>query len=354
MNEKYFLKLFKANKQIYFFVFCFIFFFFTACQKEAVEESTNNLETINSATPLTSLIKRVAMVETNRDNFIDHSNYFKVNFPYQITVNNSLMYINSENDYLAVQNNINAHNDDDDEITFNFPINVTLFNYSTRNIQNQVAINNLIDEGIHSTDLFKISGIKVNYPITINSYNTENQILNSTSIQNDLKLYNFLNGISNTQLLSLSYPLSIKDFNNQNMLLNSNLEFENQIKNTLDNFSGNNPVNTDFNQIITTGSWKINYYYRNSDFTNSFDTYTLYFNINHTLTAIKNGLIYYGNWSIMQAGIEQKFTIHFASPLFTNLNENWTVFEFNPNNLHFRNRISGSNQTDYLNFQRVN
>jgi len=216
------------------------------------------------------------MVETNKDNFIDHSNYFKVNFPYQITVNNSLMYINSENDYLAVQNNINAHNDDDDEITFNFPINVTLFNYSTRIIQNQVAINNLIDEGIHSTDLFKISGIKVNYPITINSYNTENQILNSTSIQNDLKLYNFLNGISNTQLLSLSYPLSIKDFNNQNMLLNSNLEFENQIKNTLDNFSGNNPVNTDFNQIITTGSWKINYYYRNSDFTNSFDTYTLY------------------------------------------------------------------------------
>jgi len=27
----------------------------------------------------------------------------------------------------------------------------------------------------------------------------------------------------------------------------------------------------------------------------------------------------------MQAGIEQNFTIHFASPLFTNLNENWTV-----------------------------
>jgi hypothetical protein len=57
-----------------------LFGFLTSCQTETDVEEHSTKSSISKSSPLTTLIKRVAMHESNLDNIIDDSNYFMIKF----------------------------------------------------------------------------------------------------------------------------------------------------------------------------------------------------------------------------------------------------------------------------------
>ncbi|MCR4029575.1 MULTISPECIES: hypothetical protein [Flavobacterium] len=328
------------------------FLFFGSCQDEIDEQSSNTQGTVTKVSPLTSYLQRVAMVPTVQDNIIDGSSYCALKFPYTVTVNNTQIALNSTADYQKVLDNINASNTDDDIVKINFPVTMVYYNYIEKFIPNQSDFDDLIDYwNLYPDLLSKINGLNINYPITIDVYNTANQVASSVSIISDQSFFNFIKNLTDSQYLSLKYPISIVDYNNQTKSLNNNQDFENAIKYAIDNCPENNIATLDFENVIINGSWSIPYFYKGSDQTNSYDGYSFVFKSDKTVTASKSGISETGQWevNVVQYGLKE-LKLNFNSELMSKLNNSsWKLFEFNNSQIRLRNV---SSTTDYLYFMK--
>ena len=338
--------MFPFNKYLSIVAFLFLF----SCQSET-DEQGHNPQTVTNASPLTSYLQRVAMVKTVQDNVIDGSSYCTIKLPYTVTVNNAAIAINTTADYQKVLDNINADTTDDDIVKIDFPVTMVYYNYIEKLIPDQADFDSLIDYWNMYPDLLsKINGLNINYPITINIYNSYNQAASSVSIPNDQAFFNFIKNLNASQYISLSYPISITDYNNQTKSITNNLEFENAIKYAIDNCSENNIVSLDFTEAITNGSWKIAYFFKDSDETSSYNGYEFVFKNDKTVVATKDGVSATGQWNcnIVNGAKEFKIYFSYSSLLLHKLDYSWILFEFNNSVIRFRD-ITNSN---YLYFEK--
>jgi hypothetical protein len=324
----------------------------TACQTESLVETHSTKETITKTTPLATYIERVAMQKTSQDNVIDHTNCFMIKFPYVVTVNYVQIPINSSIDFQLVQNNINANLNDNDKIYFHFPITVILNDYSEKSITSQTAFNNLITACQNDSDNFgKINCVNINFPITINVYDSNNQVAKSIAVANSQSLYGFFDNLEDNKFIAIVYPISVINSNGQNIIITSNSQFENVIKSAVDTCSDNMTMPLDFMQIITSSSWKITYYYHDNEKTSIYDGYNFTFSANYKVVAIKSGITYNGTWSTKMDNGVREFEIKFESDFLNKLDEGWKVFEFNNSQLRFRDEETNTDN-DYLYFQK--
>jgi hypothetical protein len=338
--------MFRFNKYLSIVVFLFLF----SCQSETDEQTTNS-QTVTNASPLTSYLQRVAMVKTVQDNVIDGSSYCTIKLPYTVMVNNTAIAINTAADYQKVIDNINADTYDDDIVKITFPVTMVYYNYIEKVIPNEADFDSLIDYWNMYPDLLsKINGLNINYPITINIYNSYNQAASSVSIANDQAFFNFIKNLNASQYISLSYPISITDYNNQTKSITNNLEFENAIKYVIDNCPENNIASLDFAETITNGSWKITYFFKDSDKTSSYSGYEFVFKNDKTVVATKDGVSATGQWNcnIVNGAKEFKIYFSYSSLLLHKLDYSWILFEFNNSVIRFRD-ITNSN---YLYFEK--
>jgi len=316
-----------------------------------VEENYNPQGTVTNVSPLTTYLQRVAMVPTVQDNVIDGSTYCTIKLPYTVTVNSAKIAINTTADYQKVIDNINASTYDDDIVKIDFPVTMVYYNYIQKLIPNQNDFQALIDYWNLLPDLLsKINGLNINYPITINIYNSANQVGSSVSIASDEAFFNFIQNLNSSQYISLKYPISIVDYNNQTKSITSNLDFENAIKYAIDYCPENNTVALDFAATITNGSWSIPYFFTDSDKTSYFSGYSFVFNTDKSVVATKGSTSETGQWDTsLQYGVRQ-LKLTFSSGLFSKLNNNsWQLFEFNNSQVRLRD-VSSS--TKYLYFEK--
>lgn len=326
--------------------------FFSACQSESVVEKYSTRETITKATPLSNYIQRVAMQTTNQDNIVDKTSCFMVKFPYKVTVNTIQITINSSSDYQLVQTNINANSNDNDIVYFQFPITVILNDYSEKIISSQKDLTNLITECQSNSDDFgKINCVTIKYPITINIYNSSNQIASTSTITDSRMLYNFFENLEDNKFLAISYPVIITNSNGQNSSITSNSQFEDYIKSSIDFCPENTTSTLDFIQVITSNTWKISYYFHDIVKTSVYEGYTFTFNTNYKVIATKSGVSYNGSWSTKVNNGVREFEIEFESDVLKELDEGWKVFEYNSSQLRFR-ETEDNNDNDYLYFEK--
>lgn len=328
--------------------------FFTACQEESATEQHSTKESITKTTPLTTFVKRIVMQKTTQDDLIDDSEYSMLLFPYTITVNNVEITLNSTNDYQLVKNNIDAYYNDSDTVSIHFPVTALMEDYTQRSLSYPYDLNNLIAEcETKNTDLGKINCINMAYPIVINSYNGNNSIASSTSISSNQSLYVFLDNLEENQFIAISYPISITNSNGEMVQVLTNDQFENQIKEALDTCPENANPTLDFEQtLISSGSWKISYFYDDGEKTSLYYGYNFSFNSNHTVSITKSGVAYNGSWTSSLHNGLREFKIDINSGLLDELDEEWNVFEFNDSHLRFRDTSEGNLETDYLYFQK--
>ncbi|OMQ08200.1 hypothetical protein [[Flexibacter] sp. ATCC 35103] len=321
-----------------------------SCQSEMDEQSNNAQGTITNVSPLTTYLQRVAMVQTVQDNIIDGSSYCTIKPPYTVTVNSKKIAINSSADYQKVLDNINANTYDDDIVNIDFPVTMVYYNYIQKVIPDQADFDSLIAYwNLYPDLLSKINGLKINYPITINSYNSANQMAISQSIISDQAFFNFIKNLNASEYISLKYPISISDYNNQTKLITNNLEFENAIKYAIDYCPENNIATLDFTQAIINGSWEIPYFFDDSEKTSSYSGYSFVFKSDKSLVATKGATSQTGQWGSTVINGVREVKIEFTAEPLSKLNRNWKLFEFNNSQIRLRD-VSGS--TDYLYFQK--
>lgn len=327
-----------------------VFLFLFSCQDDIDQQDNNPQGTITNASPLTSYLQRVAMVQTVQDNVIDGSTYCMIKFPYTVTVNNAQIAINNAGDYQKVVDNINANNYDDDIVKIDFPVTMVYYNYIEKFIPQESDFNDLIDYWNMYPDLLsKINGLNINYPITINIYNSASQIGSSQSIISDQAFFNFIKGLNASQYISLKYPISIVDYHGQTKSINSNLEFENAIKYAIDYCPENNIVTLNLNEVITKGSWDIPYYFDDSEKTSSYSGYSFVFKSDNSVVATKGGTSETGQWESTIQNNVRELKLTFSSALLSKLNKGWKLFEFNNSQIRLRDI---NTTTDYLYFEK--
>lgn len=328
-----------------------VFLFLLSCQHESDDQNDNNAQgTITNTSPLTSYLQRVAMVQTVQDNIIDGSTYCTIKFPYTVTVNNEQIAVNSAADYQKVIDNINASNTDDDIVNITFPVTMVYYNYYEKFIPDQADFDALIDYwNLYPDLLSKINGLNINYPITINIYNSANQVGSSQTIISDQAFFNFIKNLSASQYISLKYPISIVDYNGQTKSINNNLDFENAIKYAIDYCPENNIVTLDLNEVITKGTWEIPYYFEDSEQTSSYSGYSFVFKSDNSVVATKGGISETGQWTSTVQDNVRELQLTFSSALLSKLNNYWKLFEFNNSQIRLRD-VSGT--TNYLYFEK--
>ena len=326
-----------------------VFLLLLSCQSEIEEQDNNTQGTVTNVSPLTTYLQRVAMVKTVQDNIIDKSSYCTIKLPYNVTVNNVNIAVNTVADYQKVTDNINANANDNDIVKIDFPVTMVYYNYYEKLIPDEADFNSLIDYwNLYPDLLSKINGLNINYPITINVYNSTNQIASSVSIVSDQAFFYFIKNLNASEYISLKYPISITDYNYQTKSITNNSDFENAIKYAIDYCPENNIAPLDFIETITKGSWTIPYFFDDSEKTSSYSGYSFVFKSDESVVVSKGAITETGQWeSEIQNGV-RKLKINFSTELLSKLNTNWELFEFNNSQIRLRNVSTSAN---YLYFE---
>lgn len=341
-------------KTIKYLLMCVAAVLFISCQDEetlVIQDITQNL---TAKSPLTSLISRLSQNPTAKDNILDKSSCFNVLLPVSVIVNGKNITVSSQNDYLVVQNAIDAFSNDDDIVNFVYPITIQYQNFKTELIRNSDQLENVIDNCDDDDGFDEIECISINYPIKISIYNSNNQIANTITIQNDKDLYNFLKDLVSNVFISINYPISIINSKGQNVVITNNSNFENSIEEGIKDCNTNSGSggNQNFVSILTNGTWHVSYYFDDSDETLNYKGYNFTFNSNETVTVVKEKNTIPGNWSTFVNNSQDIFLLKFEDSKLDDLEDDWKISEFTTTNVRLKNKSSSDGTTDYLYFTK--
>ena len=206
-----------------------------ACQDENSEVDTpEEQEIIQPNSPLASFIANVTANYGAYDNILDDSDCFSVELPVTLVVQGVAVYIETLDDIEALEDFIDELEDEDDVFDFVFPITIIFSDYTEIIIENieqlEEFINDCdIDEG--NDDI--IECVDFVYPISFSVFNSEFNIIDTITVQNDEALYNLLDDLEddeNAVIVSLNYPVTLAYANGETISVNSNEELANAIE----------------------------------------------------------------------------------------------------------------------------
>ncbi len=202
--------------------------FLTGCQNEVTDVTTpNNQQIISANSNLATLINQTASLDGSLDNIIDFANCLSVDLPVTVIVNGVEITIDSEDDFEVIEAVFDEFNDDEDNIEIIFPITVILSDYTQIVIQDYSELETYIDDcnGENEED-DDIECIDFQYPIVFSVYNSNFQVIETVTIENDEALYVFIESLEGGVLASLNFPVTLILSDGSTFQVNSNTELE--------------------------------------------------------------------------------------------------------------------------------
>jgi hypothetical protein len=341
------------KKRIKFFVFVFLSIVVTSCQKEEIEiiDDSQNPTPSNlvMGSPIVNLLARTSQFPTGIDNVLDSSSCFSVQLPVSITLNSHNVTLTNPSDYQTVHNIKNVSSTDNDIVFYTYPITINHQDFTSKTINSLNELNNEINNCDEDDDFDEIDCIAINYPISINIYNTDNQIANTITIQHNSQFFNFISNLSNSIIAAINYPISVTDSNSNSIVVNNNTQLENLINDSIDDCNvGSGSSNLVFSSLISSGTWRITYFYDDGDETSDYAGYNFTFNSDGTSVAIKNASTINGSWLTYLDSGKTIFDMTFSDDTLEEIENNWQVVEFSSTIIRFKDSSVGSDDTDYL------
>jgi hypothetical protein len=210
----------------------FVLLSFTACQDEATEViSPNDQEALVANSPLANLMRSTSGRSGVVDNILDGSSCFSVELPVTIVVSDITITIETEADLVALEDLLEALEDDEDFLDFVFPITIIFSDYTELVIENEGQLENFINECDVADD--PIECVNFVYPVTFSVFNLEFNLIDVVVVENDEALYGFLDeleGDENALIVSLNYPVSLEYDNGEVIEVNTNQELADAIE----------------------------------------------------------------------------------------------------------------------------
>ncbi len=209
------------------FVFAFMAF---SCQSDSVSEDT---EALSSNSPLTAVLKSMAVNNTAGDDIIDSTSCYRVILPVYVIVNGYVKDVNSEADFKYVADVVGQSDTDVDTVSMMFPITVQTSDYQEIIVNSQEAFDALrvsctVSEGAIGDDC-----VSFVFPLTVYSYNSGFQMQDTYKLNNNKELYTMLQFLGPDEYYSVNYPVSLSVKDGAGITVNSNNELLEAVNNAL-------------------------------------------------------------------------------------------------------------------------
>lgn len=316
-------------------------------QQSVAQDTTNNF---TKASPITSLISRVSQYETTADNVLDGTSNCSIKLPVHVTINGTYVYVSDASDFQEVQDIKNQSNTDDDKVHFSYPITIVHPNYHEYTINTETQFDTILANYGDDSACHEVSCLDFNYPITINIYNTNNQVASTQIIQHDTQLYSFIYNLNDSQIVGIAYPITLTNSSATIIPINNNTQLEDAINYAVNN-CGTVPTPSSLTNVLTSGSWHISYYfYEDHDETYEYTGYNFTFRPNGESRVVKNSVITEGDWDINDSGMLDRLDLHFDGSALHDLETNWDVQEFTATYIRLRCQYSGGGGTQHYSY----
>lgn len=341
----------------------------TSCQTEESQTTTDESANLKKTSVLTGLLSRVAQDSTSVDNAIDSTSCFSVNLPVTVIVNNQQVTVSDATGYAVVQNILNEFSDDDDDVSFIFPITITFANYTTTVVTNNDQLDDIMDDCGEDNDLDEIECLNINYPISISYYNTGTQTPSNITINNDADLYNFFDDFDDDDYATINYPISVTNANGNQVVINNNNELAAEIQaaeaacddddddddfdDDDDNDDNNTPISANFLATVQSGTWKVSYFFDDANQTANYTAYNFTFNANGSIAVVSGTANFSGQWLAYVDDNEDTFEIDFPSAQLEELSDDWEIIDFSETQIRLKDVSSGNGETDFLTFTKI-
>ena len=211
----------------------FALLLFTSCQDEVTEiTAPEESEALTASSELTDLMFSTSIMDGSFDNIIDSASCTSVELPVTVIVNGLEIIIDSEEDFEVIEAIFDEFDDDEDELDFIFPITIILSDHEEIVIENHDALETLIEEcGEEDEEDDDIECIDFHYPISFSIFDTDFQIIDVITIENDRQLHRFLKRVKKAEVIaSLNFPITLEYADGTTVEVNDNEELARTIK----------------------------------------------------------------------------------------------------------------------------
>lgn len=288
----------------------FVLLLFTSCQEEAVEITpVDESEALAPDAELTHLMLSTSTMDGSADNIIDGASCLAVELPIKVEVKGVEIIIDSKEDFKVIEAIFKEFDDDEDRLDIVFPITIILSNHEEIVVHNQDALEELIDECKDENEPDDdIECIDFQYPISFSVYDTDFQIIDVITIENDRQLYRFIKRVKNAEVFaSLNFPVTMQLVDGTEIVVNNNIELARTIKeakDACDEDDDNDYGDDDFtkerlDKYLVACPWVVYEYKRNNlDSTADFKEFALNFKAEGVVVMrARGGDILTGTWS---------------------------------------------------------
>jgi len=313
----------------------------TGCQDEVEEVITPPPEeAITSNSNVANLLTRTTLRDGSADNILDSTSCTSIVLPITVIANGLEITIDNEDDFVVLERLFEELDDDDDFLEFIFPINVILADHSEIVINNEQELEGILDDCTEGGDDDDIECIDFNYPISVNVFDTNSQVAEVVTLNNDQELYNFLEELDDDDLVSINFPITVVLSNGEEIVVQDNEELEDVIEDAEDDcdedddndFDDDDVDDSEFVSVLIDGEWKISEFVNETDQDIDFSGFTFRFFEDGDAKAFGNGGIVDGEWETSGDDGIIEFELEFDDdfPLEV-LDEDWGVVEFDQN-----------------------
>ncbi|WP_026812234.1 hypothetical protein [Arenibacter certesii] len=204
-----------------------------ACQKEFEDlPEQNNEEAIKASSSTAQLIKSTSSNDGSFDNIVDGASCFSINFPYVVNVNGLDIIVNTVSKLELIQDLLG---DDDDDLEIQFPITVTLTDYSEITLTDEDELEDLVEMCQVLDDDDDIECVSFMFPLKVYSFDITFQQTGSVTLENDMQLRLYFDNLDDDDLISFQFPISLKLYNDIEFAVNSNTELVDVIESAKEN-----------------------------------------------------------------------------------------------------------------------
>ncbi len=309
-----------------------------SCQEEGDELiDPVNGETIAAGSNVAGLIERTALRDGSGDNILDGSSCTSIVLPVTVIANGLEVIVDSEDDFVTLERIFDELDDDEDILEFIFPVTVTLADHTEIVINDEDALEELIDECIEGGSDNDIECLDFVYPLTVNIFDTNSQVGETLTINDDKELYDLIDDLDEDDRLSFSFPITVVRYDGEQLQINSNDELERIIEDARDDcdedddndFDEDDVDDTPLVNVLTDGEWEITLFFDEVDETTDFNGFIFTFNSDKTAIARRGDLEIQGSWSTSgdDGTLELDLDFGDGNPL-EELDEDWELIEF--------------------------
>jgi len=314
-----------------------VLFIFSSCQEEIdVISSDNPSEEIIEATSATAqLITQTTANDGSSDNIIDGASCINVVFPITVNVNGLEITLDSEMDLEIVERIFDEFDEDEDTLEIIFPITIVAGDFTEVTINNRGELQTFIDECVEGGDDDDIECIDFQYPLTLFTFNADNQVTNTIVVENDRDLHRFFRSLDENDIVSVQYPVTLILFDGNEIVVNSNEELARALRDARDlcdeddddDFNDDDFTKERLDALLVECPWIVRDFRRNNvDDTDQYRDFLLNFSEDGSVVVrARNGDQVTGTWNTRVG--ENGALIRMEFETFTDFNLDWFIYD---------------------------